>query len=304
LNDIADLSFTTALPKISTGFFDIKCHIGVIIIDDHVCADTSLTLEQKLLKGMIFEHSGPDMKRSIDGQGRRANTRFAKIITALEFIGYTEMGNADLDDLCEYSTYVDFALGHTSNIGHLLVQNIIRVDAALDKKPRYRPIYWNCHDIAVRFAFLATAGYASFELAKMLSKLFERTKFNFQKTSNILIPHASSFAFDTAFGLAGVAFPPLGTVTLAQKVIRNGTIIAQQQIMTYSALMDRKSWVDTLEQRFPRLLGLGIDEEQWQKLVDSVSIIPALERRGLVPGIFTFWLDIARLRDQGGFAHA
>lgn len=121
LNNTADLSFTTALPKISTGFFNIRCHISVIIINNHVYANTSLTLEQKLLKGMIFEHSRPNIKRLIDGQGRRANIQFVKIITALEFISYIEIGNAGLDNLYKYSTYVDIILGPTSNISYLLV---------------------------------------------------------------------------------------------------------------------------------------------------------------------------------------
>jgi hypothetical protein len=102
-HDTTELSLTTAVPKISTGVFSILCHLGVIIIDDHVCADTSLTLEQKLLEGIIFEHPGANIERSRDGVGRKANLKFVKLITALEFIGYTVMENPELDALCEYS---------------------------------------------------------------------------------------------------------------------------------------------------------------------------------------------------------
>jgi hypothetical protein len=64
-NDTADLSQTAELPTITSRDFDIRSDIGIIIIDEHVCADSSLTLKQKLMEGLVFEHSGPSKVLSL-----------------------------------------------------------------------------------------------------------------------------------------------------------------------------------------------------------------------------------------------
>ncbi|KAG8424585.1 hypothetical protein J3458_001362 [Metarhizium acridum] len=132
--DLTDLNETTSLPRISQTPFDIRCHIGIIVIDESICANTALTLRQKLVSGRIYEHSGPVMTPARDAVGRVADEAIVARLVALEFVGHTNRENSELD---------------------VLLQELIRVDRGLNSKPPYRPIFWNCHDIACRFAFLA-----------------------------------------------------------------------------------------------------------------------------------------------------
>ncbi len=74
-------------------------HIGVIIINDDICASAGHTLELKLLAGRIFEHSDPQMERSRDAVGRSPNTSFLRKVEGLEFVGYTDRSGPDLDNL-------------------------------------------------------------------------------------------------------------------------------------------------------------------------------------------------------------
>jgi hypothetical protein len=98
--DFSDPSLTAVLPKLSTGLFDIRTHLGIIILEEDTCTDTGLNLSQKLAVGTIYEHAGPEMERSLDGRGVTSNAELVETFTALEFIGHTIMNNDDLDDLC------------------------------------------------------------------------------------------------------------------------------------------------------------------------------------------------------------
>jgi hypothetical protein len=88
------------LPDISTNlFFDIRCHIGVIIIEDAICVDNSRSFQQKLLEGVIYEHEGNTMKRSADGTGKISTISRVRKFTALGYIGETMMENLELNSL-------------------------------------------------------------------------------------------------------------------------------------------------------------------------------------------------------------
>jgi hypothetical protein len=68
--DTIALHDITSIPKISPGDFDIRTHVGVLILDEEASEDPSLTLVQKLTQGKIFEHPGTSLLRS-GGRSRR-----------------------------------------------------------------------------------------------------------------------------------------------------------------------------------------------------------------------------------------
>jgi hypothetical protein len=98
-NDRNDLRLAAELPRITTQAFDIRCHIGVIIIDRGISDDTTLSLEDKLRSGWIFEHPGPHVERSIDVVGRMPRPGEINTFTALEFVEHTTKGNDELNAL-------------------------------------------------------------------------------------------------------------------------------------------------------------------------------------------------------------
>jgi hypothetical protein len=66
-----------------------------------VCADTTLTLLQKLATGKVYEHSGPSIEQAGHAVGRIADTAFVRRFTALECVGYTDKWDEALDRLCK-----------------------------------------------------------------------------------------------------------------------------------------------------------------------------------------------------------
>lgn len=65
--------------------FDLQSHPGVIVVLNHDCADTSLTLAQKLERGHVHEDTGPEMLSSENDIGRSilSKTSLVRSITAL-----------------------------------------------------------------------------------------------------------------------------------------------------------------------------------------------------------------------------
>lgn len=76
---------------IPTTPFDILCHIGVVIVEEEICAHTSLLLARKLLSGMIFEHLGPTMASAREAHGQSILPAFLNTILLIQCIGCTYM---------------------------------------------------------------------------------------------------------------------------------------------------------------------------------------------------------------------
>ncbi|KAI7776956.1 hypothetical protein LA080_004250 [Diaporthe eres] len=158
-DDNADLSQVTSLPHIPVTPFNILCHIGAVVIEDGICGDRSLTVAEKLLAGRIFEHAGKSMPSTKDAHGKSMQAGFVRQIAALNFVGHTHMDDDQLDNL---------------------LRELLRVNRNMSSRPAYRPLYWNCHDIGCRFAYLAIGGDADISLIQHLSGIFERAKFRAQ----------------------------------------------------------------------------------------------------------------------------
>lgn len=104
-NDKTDLSLTTSIPKISTSVFNTCSHVGVIVVPEHDCGVTSLTLAQKLERGHVYERAESNMFSLEDGIGKSVlgDTSWVRSITALEFCGYVMKTIDQLDRLSAQS---------------------------------------------------------------------------------------------------------------------------------------------------------------------------------------------------------
>lgn len=99
-----------ALPRV-VNQYEIASHIGVIVIDEEICTNDSLTPQHKLLFGTVYEHKGPDMESCQDRRGMEINAENVKHFTALELIGDTKMTDIQLNNLCKFSD-TSFCLGY------------------------------------------------------------------------------------------------------------------------------------------------------------------------------------------------
>lgn len=264
-DDTADLSETATLPRISERPFSFVCHIGIMVIDNTDCANTNLTLEKKLLAGTIYEHSGPQMEQASHAIGRAVDSKFVKSLAAIEYIGHTTMEESNLNGL---------------------LQELVRADRALDRPPPYKPLFWNCHDIACRFAFLAATPDQNLHLLRELSGRFERAKFSSQRllraaaenAYNVSVEHVNGYVNSslattgsTAIYRAAAYTSPVMVIPIALKWL--GTT-AMTEAQTYSAvsraISERTIWAETLDQRFPRLNLLNdVTRDEWNQLLET-----------------------------------
>lgn len=98
--ETSDLSRIKSLPQLLFPWFDIKCHIGVIVIADDICADTRMSLAHKLMAGRVYEHAGSSMRTASEAVGKGLDIKAVKGITGLEFAGWTTKQDRELDGNC------------------------------------------------------------------------------------------------------------------------------------------------------------------------------------------------------------
>ena len=160
------------------------------------------------------------------------------------------------------------------------MQELIRVGANLDEKPAYRPIYWNCHDIGCRLAFLAAIPGSDLTRLSNLSGTFERAKFSVQISVDSITSTATSWAETGVRQLESynrmplqVPHPlPMPHEALALRMLYSGFKSAWRSIkisdnikdMVRRAIYDRHLWAGTLNQRFPNLQLLNdVTHHEW-----------------------------------------
>jgi hypothetical protein len=140
------------------------------------------------------------------------------------------------------------------------VQDIIRVNAAHHHKPKYRPVYWNCHDIGVLFSYLATSGQIRLDLTQRLLRQFLSAKLQSQRllntassTSLVLLSQLMSILEGAAYIPATLVAPVVGAPLLTRKVYREIQSWLHVQCMIDRAIVDRMDCVCVLRERFPSL---------------------------------------------------
>ncbi|CAF3620941.1 unnamed protein product [Fusarium graminearum] len=177
-DDTPDVSDITTLPDILSVPFKFMSHLGIVAIQDEFFADKALSLRDKLATGKIYEHPGPYLKQSNDAFGRPVDTTFLNNITALGFIAYSNMDDTELD---------------------VLVQQLISVHGILHVRPVYHPIFWNSHDVACRFAYIAATPTSDLSRLRQLSTTFERAKFAFIREPKPKLPPIAIYSFFAKF---------------------------------------------------------------------------------------------------------
>ncbi|KAE8313998.1 hypothetical protein BDV41DRAFT_576127 [Aspergillus transmontanensis] len=219
--------YAPVIPQISDRPFQIIQHMGVIVIPSGISSDESRTLIDKLAEGTIYNHKGTYSVLAFSGPGRKIPKPELKIIRALEFIGKT-------------------------------TQELHRVDRSTDALPRYRTVFWNCHDYTVNLAILIMDDFPPPPVVVKLSRMVEESKSAFcrkhEECALAMMNVALCIgAFLCVFDLLGytlahifILFALLSTAICDVYY----TIWRFQQI---EALQMREAWIHTLEQQFSRL---------------------------------------------------
>ncbi|KAL4733797.1 hypothetical protein BDV11DRAFT_73711 [Aspergillus similis] len=259
-----DHRIETLLPRISD-HFQLPYHIGAIVVNESVCADTTLPAARKLATGIIYEHAGPEMRSSRGAVGVAANEIVVASFTALEFIGPTRMTNFQLD---------------------VILQELLRADRNLDGAPPYHSLYWNCHDIATRFALLTTSDNDN--MLSALAILLERGKLDAKQLQDFGISSAGIVFSGLASALTLSSLLPAaagGIITLPVTATVGAGVVAvkarwavpvafqiyQQNVSDREAVIARCNYLEALEIRFPRLRVLGLGRERWQEIAEVMG---------------------------------
>lgn len=56
------------------------------------------------------------------------------------------------------------------------IQGLVRTNLERDDKPRYHTMDWNCHDVGIRLAYLATSGNGPLEIILKLLRSLKSNK--------------------------------------------------------------------------------------------------------------------------------
>ncbi|KAB8230881.1 hypothetical protein ETB97_003242 [Aspergillus alliaceus] len=228
---------TPIIPKVLSKPFQIVQHVGVITIPSGVCSDESRTLIDKLAEGTVYHHHGTYSSLSISGPGRKISKRSLKIIRAMEHVGTTRMCIPELDHLS---------------------QELHRVDQVPDVLPRYRTVFWNCHDYAVHFAILAVDQFPPKPALVELSVTIENSKSAFCRKHEECVIGMMLLAL--CVGSCSCIFDLFG-YTWAHRFILLALLSTTLCNIYYTlwrfqqieALEKREAWLRVLEERFPRL---------------------------------------------------
>ncbi len=175
------------------------------------------------------------------------------------------------------------------------MREILRVDGNIDAAPIYHPLYWNCHDAAIRFALLAVDD--DHGSVQALATLFETAKLGSRhvqdfaghvgipfagnallKTIEGLFPLSSSSAAAIGLGTglgAGAFTTPAVVLGMKLNQMRRNVPFAysvyEWNVANHRAVCKRCESILFLENSFPRLRGLGLGFERWQEMANSMG---------------------------------
>jgi hypothetical protein len=161
------------------------------------------------------------------------------------------------------------------------------VGSELNDKPKYHSLYWNCHDLAVRFTRLAVHNEAG--LVQTLATIFETAKSGAYFTAELANHVGSSYAATVISNISHhPAYPLIGALSNTLPVISLPSLLYSEMskmstvlrsdlrmmVLRYKALRDRCAWTAVLEQQFPELRDLGRGNQAWQMDTDQAGRIP------------------------------
>ncbi|KAB8207519.1 hypothetical protein BDV34DRAFT_191842 [Aspergillus parasiticus] len=229
--------YAPVIPQISDRPFQIIQHMGVIVIPSGISSDESRTLIDKLAEGTIYNHKGTYSVLAFSGPGRKIPKPELKIIRALEFIGKTSMCLCELD-------YIS--------------QELHRVDRSTDALPRYRTVFWNCHDYTVNLAILIMDDFPPPPVVVKLSRMVEESKSAFcrkhEECALAMMNVALCIgAFLCVFDLLGYTLAHIFILFALLSTAICDVYYTIWRFQQVEALQMREAWIHTLEQRFSRL---------------------------------------------------
>jgi hypothetical protein len=195
------------------------------------------------------------------------------------------MTNFQLDVICKMPESLRF-IARLLNELYMLVQELLRADRNLDSAPPYHSLYWNCHDIATRFALLTTSD--NDDMVQALAIRFERGKLDAKQlqdsgsslVSSVLSGLASSLTLGSVLPAAAggvISLPVAATVGVgamaakARWTLPVAYQIYQQNLRDHRAVIARCNCLEALETRFPRLRVLGLGRERWQEMAEVMG---------------------------------
>jgi hypothetical protein len=140
-------------------------------------------------------------------------------------------------------------------------QELHRVDRAPEILPRYRTVFWNCHDYAVYFAILVVEQHPPSPALRELAAIVEDSKFIFCREHeehiarvllfSLWIGTVTSLLYLFDFSMARV-FSALALLSITLCSLYHFVWKTQQM----QALQERDAWLHILERRFPKLSAL------------------------------------------------
>ncbi|CEF86736.1 hypothetical protein FGSG_04823 [Fusarium graminearum PH-1] len=222
-DDPSNLNDITSFPGIPSERFNFACHLGIVAIRDEVFVDNTISFRDKLATGKIYEHPGLGLEQSIDAIGRRVDSNFLRTITALEFVSYSSMNGEELD---------------------ALLQQLVSVHGFMHIRPIYQPIFWNCHDVACRFAYLAATPASDLSRLRRLSTIFERSKFPFLR--RIQFSSVDIFTMYLMTGMERALFDILrSSKPYISRLASEGKTCADMMALRFPTLRDLNEVADT-----------------------------------------------------------
>ncbi|KAF7593191.1 hypothetical protein BBP40_011821 [Aspergillus hancockii] len=139
-----------------------------------------------------------------------------------------------------------------------LSQELHRVDKTPETLPRYRTVFWNCHDYAVYFAALICDQYPPTAVLRELAVIVEESKFIFCRAHAKHIARMQLFSF--GIGTVSSLLNLLG-FRLARAFVLLALILTTLcniyhvvwKTWQIQAFQERETWLHILEQRYPKL---------------------------------------------------
>lgn len=171
-----------------------------------VYRDKDKSLSQKMLSARLWEHGGGNAPELVEqGDARGLDPDELKTIYAVEEIGETKYSDNEISTKCKSLWRVCF----TESI-RLIPQIVYR---KLMADWQYFALWWNCHDLAIRLAYLIVANNSP--KAKESERILTQFLINLKKSLiDRVLKRASQLGWKailTCFvgiGVLGAIFPP------------------------------------------------------------------------------------------------
>ncbi|OCK84847.1 hypothetical protein K432DRAFT_422257 [Lepidopterella palustris CBS 459.81] len=231
-----------ALPQI-TSRVRFATHYALCLISREIWLDDSLTLLDKFKEAKFWDHPGDSTGSTSSGSSRSDRVQY------------------DNECKCwpaEHIVEIDSAqeIGETTKPD----KEVSKVYRTLRRGWIYLPLWWNCHDLAIRLAYLLVhASDAATNLLKTLLHFLQIARFN-EVSGKFALTGFKIFVggWTTCAGsaIAAALLGPLGPVVTAVGLtasISGWSLGFVSEMVNMARNSQRKNFETALEKRFPQL---------------------------------------------------